>query len=51
MCHAALNRAAQKDSPSTKQWVRKLNLVLRAERDITYNVSPKIVLTDLFLKI
>ena len=51
MCHAALNQAAQKDSPSTKQWVRKLNLVLLAERDITYNVSPKIVLTDLFLKI
>ena len=51
MCHAALKQSARNNAPSAKQWTMRLKHVLKAEQDLTYNVSSKIVLTDLFLKI
>ena len=51
MCHAALKQSARKNAASTKQWAIRLKHTLKAEQDLTYNVSSKIVLTDLFLKI
>jgi DNA polymerase III delta prime subunit len=50
MCYAALKQAASKNAASSKQWARRLKLILDAERDLTFNVSSKIVLTDLFLQ-
>lgn len=51
ICYAAMNQAASRNAASTKQWAQRLKLILAAERDLTYNVSSKVVLTDLFMQI
>ena len=51
ICYAALKQAASKNAASSKQWARRLKLILNAEQDVMFNVSSKIVLTDLFLHI
>jgi hypothetical protein len=50
ICYAALKQSAGKNAASSEQWAHRLKLILNAEQDLTFNVSSKIVLTDLFLQ-